>query len=90
MRLYSLARPLVFRFDAERALALVELLAAREPNAELWLVVPPAEVEKSARLLSTTPLPRPRVASSLRGVLASRDRLGPATSSSSATPRTGS
>lgn len=52
---------LVTGFPGYRALALVELLATREPNAELWLVVPPAEVEQSARLLATTPLPRERL-----------------------------
>lgn len=47
---------LVTGFPGFRAEALVQTLAEREPNAELWLVVPPAELENAAKLLASTPL----------------------------------
>jgi nucleoside-diphosphate-sugar epimerase len=52
---------LITGFPGFRARALVELLAEREPNAQLWLVVPPAELEGAARVLSATPIPAARL-----------------------------
>jgi nucleoside-diphosphate-sugar epimerase len=49
---------LVTGFPGFRAQALVRLLSEREPNAVLWLVVPPTELEAAARALSRTSLPR--------------------------------
>jgi len=46
---------LVTGFPGFRAQALVRLLLEREPEAALWLVVPPAELETAARLLARTP-----------------------------------
>ena len=43
---------LVTGFPGFRAQALVRLLLEREPNAALWLVVPPTELEAAARSLS--------------------------------------
>lgn len=48
---------LITGFPGFRAQALVKTLAAREPNATLWLVVPHAELEPSARLLSASSVP---------------------------------
>jgi len=48
---------LVTGFPGFRAQALVRLLLEREPNAVLWLVVPPTELEAAARALSRMPLP---------------------------------
>ena len=48
---------LVTGFPGHRAQALVRVLAEREPQASLWLVVPPPELEAAARALATTPLP---------------------------------
>lgn len=48
---------LVTGFPGFRAQALVRLLLEREPNAVLWLVVPPTELESAARALSRMPLP---------------------------------
>lgn len=45
---------LITGFPGFRARALVELLGEREPNAQLWLVVPPAELEAAARVLAAT------------------------------------
>ena len=47
---------LVTGFPGFRAQALVRVLAEREPNATLWLVVPPTELESAARALSGTTL----------------------------------
>jgi nucleoside-diphosphate-sugar epimerase len=52
---------LVTGFPGTRAQALVELLCEREPGIELWLVVPPAELETAARRLSTSAHPRERL-----------------------------
>jgi hypothetical protein len=52
---------LVTGFPGARAHALVELLGEREPNIELWLVVPPAELESAARRLSTSRHARERL-----------------------------
>jgi nucleoside-diphosphate-sugar epimerase len=52
---------LVTGFPGFRAQALVRLLAEREPNASLWLVVPPTELQTAARLLSKMPLAREQV-----------------------------
>jgi nucleoside-diphosphate-sugar epimerase len=52
---------LVTGFPGARAQALVELLSEREPNIELWLVVPPAELEAAARRLSTSRHARERL-----------------------------
>lgn len=41
-------------FPGFRAQALVRVLAEREPNALLWLVVPPSELEAAARALAST------------------------------------
>ncbi len=49
---------LITGFPAARARALVSVLAAREPAAELWLIVPPRELEASARVLAESALPR--------------------------------
>jgi hypothetical protein len=49
---------LVTGFPAPRAQALVQLLAEREPAAELWLVVPPPRLEAAARALVDSKLPR--------------------------------
>jgi nucleoside-diphosphate-sugar epimerase len=49
---------LVTGFPGFRAQALVRVLAEREPNALLWLVVPPTELEAAARLSSKLPLAR--------------------------------
>jgi hypothetical protein len=49
---------LVTGFPGYRAHALVDLLMEREPNAELWLVVPPAQLEAAARALGGTAPPR--------------------------------
>ena len=48
-------------FPGARAQALVELLCEREPNIELWLVVPPTELEAAARCLSTSRHARERL-----------------------------
>jgi nucleoside-diphosphate-sugar epimerase len=47
---------LITGFPGFRARALVKLLSEREPEIELWLVVPPTELEAAARALATTPL----------------------------------
>lgn len=47
---------LVTGFPGFRAQALVKLLGEREPEIELWLVVPPTELEAAARALANTPL----------------------------------
>jgi nucleoside-diphosphate-sugar epimerase len=52
---------LVTGFPATRAHALVELLCEREPNIELWLIVPPTELEAAARRLSSTRHARERL-----------------------------
>jgi hypothetical protein len=52
---------LVTGFPGARAQALVELLCEREPNIELWLVVPPTELESAARRLSTSRHARERL-----------------------------
>lgn len=49
---------LVTGFPGFRAQALVRLLGEREPDAVLWLVVPPTELEAAARSLASSPLPR--------------------------------
>jgi nucleoside-diphosphate-sugar epimerase len=49
---------LVTGFPGFRAQALVRVLAEREPNAVLWLVVPPPELEAAARSLAGTPFAR--------------------------------
>jgi nucleoside-diphosphate-sugar epimerase len=49
---------LVTGFPGYRARALVELLVEREPSAELWLVVPPAQLEEATRLLAEVKAPR--------------------------------
>lgn len=49
---------LVTGFPGFRAQALVRLLCEREPDALLWLVVPPTELEAAARALSRTSWPR--------------------------------
>lgn len=49
---------LITGFPGYRARALVELLAEREPRAELWLVIPPTELEAAARLLAASAVPR--------------------------------
>ena len=49
---------LVTGFPAARARAVVRVLAEREPKAELWLVVPPQELESAARVLADSKLPR--------------------------------
>lgn len=41
-------------FPGTRARALVELLLEREPEIQMWLVVPPVELERAARLLGAT------------------------------------
>jgi Male sterility protein len=46
---------LVTGFPAARARAVVELLLEREPDISLWLVVPPAELERAARALAELP-----------------------------------
>jgi Male sterility protein len=48
-------------FPGYRARALLELLAEREPNAEAWLVVPPAALPRAEGLVSSSGLPRERV-----------------------------
>jgi len=48
---------LVTGFPGFRAQALVRVLAEREPNALLWLVVPPSELEAAARLLAASSFP---------------------------------
>ncbi len=48
---------LITGFPGYRARALVELLAEREPRASLWLVIPPTELEASARALASTAIP---------------------------------
>jgi len=48
---------LVTGYPGFRAQALVSVLAEREPNAALWLVVPPSELESAARLLAATSVP---------------------------------
>lgn len=52
---------LVTGFPGTRAQALVELLCEREPNIELWLVVPPAELETAARRLAASRHARERL-----------------------------
>ncbi|MES1185582.1 MAG: SDR family oxidoreductase [Myxococcales bacterium] len=52
---------LVTGFPGFRAQALVRLLGEREPDAALWLVVPPTELEAAARALSRTAWPRERL-----------------------------
>jgi nucleoside-diphosphate-sugar epimerase len=52
---------LVTGYPGYRARALVDLLGATEPNAALWLVVPPAELEAAARALATTSIPSARL-----------------------------
>jgi len=52
---------LVTGFPGFRAQALVRLLLEREPDASLWLVVPPAELEAAARLLSRSRPPGERL-----------------------------
>lgn len=52
---------LVTGFPGTRALSLVDLLCEREPNIELWLVVPPTELETAARRLSTSRHARERL-----------------------------
>lgn len=52
---------LVTGFPGFRAQALVRLLLQREPDAVLWLVVPPTELEAAARALARTPLPEARL-----------------------------
>jgi nucleoside-diphosphate-sugar epimerase len=47
---------LITGFPGFRAQALVKLLSEREPELELWLVVPPMGLEAAARALATTPL----------------------------------
>ena len=47
---------LITGFPGFRAQALVKLLAEREPEVELWLVVPPTELDAAARALAKTPL----------------------------------
>jgi len=49
---------LITGFPGYRAQALVQTLAEREPNATLWFVLPPTELETAARLLSTRSLRR--------------------------------
>lgn len=51
---------LVTGFPGFRAQALVRLLTESEPNALLWLVVPPSELEAAARLLAKMPLAKER------------------------------
>lgn len=46
---------LVTGFPGFRAQALVQTLAEREPNASLWLIVPPSEMEAAARALASSP-----------------------------------
>lgn len=48
---------LVTGFPGFRAQALLRVLAQREPNASLWLIVPPSELESAARLLAAMPIP---------------------------------
>ena len=48
---------LVTGFPGHRAQALVRVLAEREPQASVWLIVPATELEAAARALSSTPLP---------------------------------
>lgn len=52
---------LVTGFPGFRAHALVRVLAEREPNAELWLVVPPAALESAERALPMLPVGRDRL-----------------------------
>jgi thioester reductase-like protein len=52
---------LVTGFPGTRAHCLVELLCEREPNIQLWLVVPPTELETAARRLSSTRHARERL-----------------------------
>lgn len=52
---------LVTGYPGYRARALVELLGKSEPNAALWLVVPPAELEAAARALAATSIPSARL-----------------------------
>jgi nucleoside-diphosphate-sugar epimerase len=52
---------LVTGFPGFRAQALVRLLLEREPDAALWLVVPPTELEAAARALSRKSLPHERL-----------------------------
>lgn len=52
---------LVTGFPGFRARALVELLGEREPNTQLWLVVPPTELEAAARALASTPIASARL-----------------------------
>jgi nucleoside-diphosphate-sugar epimerase len=52
---------LVTGFPGTRAQALVEVLCEREPNIELWLVVPPTELERAARSLASTRHARERL-----------------------------
>jgi hypothetical protein len=44
---------LITGFPGARAHALLQLLLAREPEISIWLVVPPSELEASARLLAS-------------------------------------
>jgi nucleoside-diphosphate-sugar epimerase len=52
---------LVTGFPGFRAQALVRLLLEREPDALLWLVVPPTELEGAARILSRSSRPPERL-----------------------------
>jgi nucleoside-diphosphate-sugar epimerase len=52
---------LITGFPGFRAQALVQTLAEREPNATLWFVVPPSQLEAAARLLSTSSIARERL-----------------------------
>ena len=52
---------LVTGFPGFRAQALVRLLVEREPDAVLWLVVPPAELEAAARSLAHNSLATERL-----------------------------
>jgi nucleoside-diphosphate-sugar epimerase len=52
---------LVTGYPGYRARAMVELLRQREPNAELWLVVPPSKAEAAQSLLARQGEPDPKV-----------------------------
>src|SRR5688572_13657727 len=52
---------LVTGFPGARAQALVELLCEREPGIELWLIVPPSELENAARRLASSRHARERL-----------------------------
>jgi hypothetical protein len=48
---------LVTGFPSYLTQSLVRLLAEREPDARLWLIVPPTELESAARALASSSLP---------------------------------